>query len=169
MVRLGIAEADGRCWVAVEGELDRHSSGWLRDHLVALGQRGCRKVLIDLRRTTVIDSSGLNVLLGAMEGMEELGGELVLQAPPADVYERGRVGRLGELLAIVDQAVEEAEAIERLSTLFASRDLGEPSPDFQTWVFHEAGEIEEPEEVRGPMATRGAGRKLRGEDRARDG
>jgi anti-anti-sigma factor len=144
MVRLGIAEADGRCWVNVEGQLDRHSSEWFRQHLVALGKRGCRQVLIDLRQTTFMDSSGLNVLLGAMEGISDLGGELVLRAPPADVYEQGRVRRLGELLAIVDDAVEEAEAIDRLSTLFASGDLGEPSPDFQTWVFHEAGEVEGP-------------------------
>lgn len=149
MVRLGIAEANGRCWVSVEGQLDRHSSRWFREHLVALSKRGCRNVLIDLRHTTFIDSSGLNVLLGAMEGMEELGGQVVLQAPPADVYEQGRVRRLGELLAIVDQAVEEAEAIDRLSTLFASRDLGEPSPDFQSWAFHERGEVEEPQRSSG--------------------
>ena len=37
MVRLGIAEADVRCWVTVEGQLDRHSSEWFREHLVALG------------------------------------------------------------------------------------------------------------------------------------
>ena len=142
MVRLGIAEADARCWVTVEGELDRHASEWFREHLVALGERGCRQVLIDLRRTTFIDSSGLNVLLGAMEGMDDLGGKLVLQAPPADVYERGRVRRLGELLAIVDDAVEEAEAIDRLSQLFAFGDLGEPSPDFPIWLSHGAEEIE---------------------------
>jgi anti-sigma B factor antagonist len=142
MVRFGIAEAGARCWVTVEGELDRHSSEWFREYLLALAERGCRQVLIDLGQTTFIDSVGLNVLLGAMEGMDHLGGELVLQAPPADVYERGRVRRLGELLAIVDDAVEEAEAIERLSTLFAARDLGEPSRDVQTWVFHEAGEVE---------------------------
>ena len=142
MVRLGIAEANARCWVTVEGELDRHASEWFREHLVALGERGCRQVLIDLRRTTFIDSSGLNVLLGAMEGMDDLGGNLVLQAPPADVYERGRVRRLGELLAIVDHAVEEAEAIDRLSESFEFGDLSQPSPEFQTWLSHGAEEIE---------------------------
>ncbi len=145
MVRLGIAEADTRCWVTVEGELDRHSSEWFSQHLLALGKRGCRQVLIDLRRTTLIDSSGLNVLLGAMEGMDDLGGKLVLRAPSADVYQRGRVSRLGELLAIADDAVEEAEAIDRLSTLFATRDLEAPSPDYLTWVFHEADEVEKSE------------------------
>ncbi len=139
MTRLGIAESDGRCWITVEGELDRHTTGWFRQHLVALGKRGCREVLIDLGRTTFIDSSGLNLLLGAMEGMDDLGGRLVLRAPPAEVYELGRVRRLAELMAIVDKAVEEAEAIERLSTLFASADLQGSSPSSQAWVVYEAG------------------------------
>lgn len=142
MVRLGIAEVEARCWVTVEGELNRHSSEWFRERLLALGKRGCRRVVIDLRQTTFIDPSGLSALLGAMEGMDDLGGELVLHAPPADVYERGRVSRLGELLAIADDAVEEADAIDRLSTLLASGGGGESNPDIQTWVFHKAGEVE---------------------------
>ena len=139
MVRLGIAEADSRCLVTVQGELDRHASSWLAEHLVALGKRGCRHVLVDLREMTLIDSAGLNVLIGAMEGMEDLGGELVLRAPPAEVYEECRVRRLGELLAIVDDAVDEAEAIERLSRSFAAGDLEGPGTDLQHWVFQEGG------------------------------
>jgi anti-anti-sigma factor len=135
MVHLGIAEADGRCWVTVAGKLDRYSSEWFRQQLVALGKRGCRQMLIDLRPTTFIDSSGLNVLLGVMEGVDDLGGQLVLRAPPGDVYELGRVRRLGELLAVVDDAVDEAEAIDRLSALFASRAPERPIPDVVRWVF----------------------------------
>jgi anti-anti-sigma factor len=136
LVRLGIAESDGRCWVTLEGELDSNTTGWFRHHLVALGKRGCREVLVDLGQTTFIDSSGLNLLIGAMEGMDDLGGKLVLRAPSADVYELGRARRLGELMAMVDDAVEEAEAIDRLSRLFASADLQGSSPDAQAWIFY---------------------------------
>ena len=135
MVRLGIAEVGSRCRVTVQGALDGHASRWFGEHLVALGRRGCRQVLVDLTQTTFIDSSALNVLIGAMEGMEDLGGELVLRAPSGAVYEEGRVRRLGELMAIVDDAVDEAEAIDRLGRLFASRDLEGLGPDLQTWVF----------------------------------
>ncbi len=135
-MRLGIAESDGRCWVTLEGELDSNTTGWFRHHLVALGKRGCREVLVDLGQTTFIDSSGLNLLIGAMEGMDDLGGKLVLRAPSADVYELGRARRLGELMAMVDDAVEEAEAIDRLSRLFASADLQGSSPDAQAWIFY---------------------------------
>ncbi len=138
-MRLGIAESDGRCWVTLEGELDSNTTGWFRHHLVALGKRGCREVLVDLGQTTFIDSSGLNLLIGAMEGMDDLGGKLVLRAPSADVYELGRARRLGELMAMVDDAVEEAEAIDRLSRLFASADLQGSSPDAQAWIFYEPG------------------------------
>jgi anti-sigma B factor antagonist len=155
LVRLGIAESDGRCWVTLEGELDRNTTRWFRHHLVALGQRGCREVLVDLGQTTFIDSAGLNLLIGAMEGMGDLGGKLVLRAPSADVYELGRTRRLGELMAMVDDAVEEAEAIDRLSRLFASADLQGPSPDAQTWIFYEP---DAPEASEGSSPEGGAGR-----------
>lgn len=144
MVRLGIAEADSRCLVTVQGELNRHAGQWLREHLVALATRGCRRVLVDLSETTFIDSSGLSVLIGAMEGMDDLGGELVLRAPPAGVYEEGRVRRLGELMAIVDDAVDEVEALERLSTLFAAGDLEGPGTDVQDWIYRDGGASVEP-------------------------
>ncbi len=158
-MRLGIAESNGRCWVTLQGELDRNTTEWFRHHLVALGERGCREVLIDLGQTTFIDSSGLNLLLGAMEGMDDLGGKLVLRAPPGEVYELGRARRLGELMAMVDNAVEEAEAIDRLSRLFASGDLVGASPESQTWVFYEPGATEASEGLsREGGAVRGGGR-----------
>ncbi len=125
-VRLGLAEVDGHCWVTVEGQLDRHTSDKLREHLVAVAERGCRRMLVDLRRITFIDSSGLSVLVAAMKNIEGRGGELVLRAPPADVYDLGRVRRLGELLAIVDEAIEEAEAINRFSGLFTGGEIEGP-------------------------------------------
>lgn len=155
MVRLGIAEADSRCLVTVQGELDRRASSWFAGHLVALGKRGCRHVVIDLSETTFIDSAGLNVLIGAMEGMEDIGGQLVLRAPPADVYEEGRRRRLGELMAIVDDAVDEAEAIERLSMLFADGDLEGPGTDLQHWVFQEGGATVEPDRSRHQSQAKG--------------
>lgn len=138
LLRVGMAEADDRCWVTVEGQLDRHTSQRLREHLVAVANRGCRGLLVDLRKTTFIDSSALSVLVAAMESIEQLGGDLVLRAPPDDVYHSGRVRRLGELVAIVDEAVDEANALNRLSRLFAPEEQG-PQPEFRILVTDEPG------------------------------
>jgi anti-sigma B factor antagonist len=106
------------CRVTVEGELDERTSQTLRQQLVVLVEQGCRQVVVDLRRTVVIESAGLQVLVDAMRAMEELGGALILRAPSREVYELGRVRRLGDLLATVNDAVDEAEAIHRLDQLF---------------------------------------------------
>ncbi len=108
------------CWVAVEGPLDEQTSVKLSSQLRALVAEGCRRLVVDLRRTVDIESTGLRVLIEAMRAMEELGGTLALRAPPRQVYELGRVRRLGDLLATVDDAVDEAEALHRLDRLFSS-------------------------------------------------
>jgi anti-anti-sigma factor len=117
-LRRGSADVD-ECWVAVEGELDDLTSRRLGEQLGAFMKDGCRRVIVDLRRTVVIGSTGMRVLIDAMRTMEELGSVLILRRPPDQVYELGRVMRLAELLANMDDAVEEAEAIRRLDRLLS--------------------------------------------------
>lgn len=118
VLRRGAAEVD-ECWVAVEGELDDVTSQKLGDELGAFITQGCRRLVVDLRRTVGIGSTGMRVLIDAMRTTEELGRDLVLRSPPREIYELGRVRRLAELLANVDDAVEEVEAIHRLDRLFS--------------------------------------------------
>jgi len=118
VLRQGTTRAD-ECWAAVDGELDDPTSLQLSGRLRAFMQEGCRRLVVDLRHTDVIASSGLRVLIEAMRAMEDLGGALVLRAPAAEVYELGRVRRLAELLAVMDAAVEEADAIHRLDRLLS--------------------------------------------------
>ncbi|MCA1707448.1 MAG: STAS domain-containing protein [Actinobacteria bacterium] len=118
VLRRGTDEVD-ECWVAVEGELDDITSQKLGDELGAFMDHGCRRLVVDLRRTVDIGSTGIRVLIDALRTTEELGRVLVLRAPPGEIYELGRVRRLAELLANVDDAVEEVEAIRRLDQLFA--------------------------------------------------
>lgn len=107
----------GECWVAIQGVLDGPVSQSLRDRVAALLRQGCRRLVVDLRQTPVIESSGLGVLVEVLREMEALGGSLVVRPPPGQVFELSRLRRLGELLAAVDNAVEEAEAIRRLDRL----------------------------------------------------
>ena len=111
------ADGHGECWVAIAGRLDGPTSARLHEQVDALLDEGCRRLTVDLRQTVVIESSGLRVLVAALRELEQLGGALVLRTPPGQVYELGRVRRLGELLATVDEAVEEADAIRRLDRL----------------------------------------------------
>lgn len=116
--RLGVAGVD-ECRVVIEGDLDDSASRQLRRQLHVLMQEGCRRLIVDLRRTVVIASTGVRVLIDAMRAVEDLGGSLVVLAPRPEVYELGRVRRLGELLSAVEDAVEEADAIHRLDRLLS--------------------------------------------------
>jgi len=118
VLRWGAAEVD-EYWVAVEGELDDVTSQTLGDELGAFIKQGYRRLVVDLRRTVGIGSTGMRVLIDAMRTTEELGRDLVVRSPTREIYELGRVRHLAELLANVDDAVEEVEAIHRLDRLFS--------------------------------------------------
>jgi anti-anti-sigma factor len=105
--------------VAVEGELDDATSARLRRQLGVFMQEGCRRLVVDLRHTSVIAAPGVRVLIDAMRAIEDVGGSLVVLAPQPEVYELGRVRRLGELLAAMDDVVDEADAIHRLDRLLS--------------------------------------------------
>lgn len=117
MRRVGAAEAgEGR--VAVEGALDDLASQRLREQLVALLERGCLRLVVDLRHTVTIGSAGIRVLVDTVRSTEKRGGALVVRRPPAGVYELGRARLIAELLALAEDAVEEVEGIHRLDRLF---------------------------------------------------
>ena len=117
-LRRGTTDVD-ECWVVIEGALDDDTSRELREQLQALIDEGCRQLVVDLRRTVVIESVGVGALIDALRALEELGGALVVRPPPRQVYELGRVRRLGELLAVANDAVDQAEAMRRLDRLFS--------------------------------------------------
>src|SRR5207248_1310074 len=72
---------DGVSIVALRGPVDVASSLALRELLAgAVGQAGAR-VLLDLSEVTLIDSSGIGVIVGAHRQAEASGATLVLAAP----------------------------------------------------------------------------------------
>ena len=79
-VRISTAEADGRSFVAVEGDCDVHTSGALRE-AVKNAQAATGDVVIDLAGVDFMDSTGLGVLVGALTRSREAGTTLELARP----------------------------------------------------------------------------------------
>lgn len=64
--------------LALEGEIDLHESPNVREALRGLIEQKLPRVLIDLGEVTYIDSSGIAVLIDAMQRIQTYGGKLAL-------------------------------------------------------------------------------------------
>lgn len=53
--------------VGIEGEVDVHTAGRLRDYLTALFRAGRVHLILDLEAVTFLDSTGMGVLVGALK------------------------------------------------------------------------------------------------------
>lgn len=64
--------------VAVGGEVDLATAPQLREELESHVDGGHARVIVDLRRTTFLDSTGLGVLVSVLKRCREEGGDLAL-------------------------------------------------------------------------------------------
>ncbi|MFE5914005.1 STAS domain-containing protein [Streptomyces wedmorensis] len=67
--------------LTVEGELDMETADRLEDLLAEQFGQGRRRLVLDLAALGFMDSSGLNVLIRAVNRAREIGGDLYLAAP----------------------------------------------------------------------------------------
>lgn len=83
---LAFSRSCGRVVVDVFGSLDAGHAHELKDRLVdVIEGQGNRQLVLDLARTTLIDSTGLSVLVDALKRVQRNGGELVLSGPTRQV------------------------------------------------------------------------------------
>jgi anti-sigma B factor antagonist len=103
---LGVAEQDGASVVVVGGELDLHTAGELDETLARLDGR---RIVVDLREVTFLDSTALAVLLAAARRRagKRLGVDLVLG--PGDVRRVFQITGLDQRFRFFE-TVEEALA-----------------------------------------------------------
>ena len=79
------------CKLEVGGELDVATVNQFRTAVSTLMGTGCRTIIIDLRDTTFLDSSGLGALVWAAHRMHSAGGELTVTNPGDQVMKILRV------------------------------------------------------------------------------
>jgi anti-sigma B factor antagonist len=68
-----------------EGALDFHIAAELNASLEALIDQKPKRLVVDLSRVDYVDSSGLAVLIQAMQSLEDAGGLLMLAGAPQPV------------------------------------------------------------------------------------
>jgi anti-sigma B factor antagonist len=86
-----VTRDDDAATLVASGEIDLASSPGLRQELQDLIDAGARRVVVDLSAVTFIDSSGLGVLVGVLNRLDDVGGGTLelcgLTGPVRKVFE----------------------------------------------------------------------------------
>ena len=84
----------------LEGEIDLHVSPRVAISLAQMTQKKLDPLVVDLSRVTYIDSSGLAVLIEAMQHIQEYGGKFALAALQENVRSIFEIARLDQVFRI---------------------------------------------------------------------
>jgi anti-sigma B factor antagonist len=88
--------------VPLQGEIDVEACGAARERLHALVDDGARRVVLDLRELSFMDSSALGMLVGLHRRLQALDGQLELLSPASPLRRALAVTWLDQVLVIVD-------------------------------------------------------------------
>ena len=97
----------------LEGDIDLHVSPAVTESLTAMIRKEPKRIVVDLSRATYIDSSGLAVLIIAMQEVEAYGGKFFLsglQETLRSIFEISRLDRTFRIFPDVDAALAASEA-----------------------------------------------------------
>jgi anti-sigma B factor antagonist len=84
----------------LEGEIDLHVSPQISASLAAMIKKKPAKVVVDLAKVTYIDSSGLAVLIEAMQKVGAYGGKFALAGLQESVQPIFEIARLDQVFRI---------------------------------------------------------------------
>jgi anti-sigma B factor antagonist len=102
------SERGGVTLLAVRGSLDAQSATRLKPEVVAIGDSGTKKVVVDLSELTLLDSSGVGVLISLFKRVRALGGQVLyagVKSQPKEVFRLLRLDRSLDVSATVDEAI----------------------------------------------------------------
>ena len=71
--------------IEVEGQIDLYSAPDFKEHTARVIELGSTRVIIDLSRVTFMDSTGLGVLVGALQRLRAASAQLLLVVTDYDI------------------------------------------------------------------------------------
>ena len=92
----------------LEGEIDLHVSPRVANSIAEIVAQKPENVVVDLSRVSYIDSSGLAVLIEAMQNVEEYGGKFAIagmQETVRSIFEIARLDQVFRIFPDVDSAL----------------------------------------------------------------
>ena len=102
--------------VSISGESDLYTAPQLKGEVLRLIGGGSNRLVVDLTRTSFVDSATLGVLLGGLKRLRPKGGEIVLVIADANIRKIFEITLLDRVFPIFDTL---PEALERISGVTA--------------------------------------------------
>src|SRR5882762_6725619 len=95
-----MASSDAVNVVPLEGEIDLHISPRVESSLASIIAERPEHIVVDLSGVTFIDSSGLAVLINAMQDVKQYGGKLTLAGINSNIRSIFELARLDQFFLI---------------------------------------------------------------------
>jgi anti-sigma B factor antagonist len=114
MFRFQKGARDGCTLLATEGSLDASTASELKSEVLAIEQAKQLKVVVDLAGLTLIDSTGVGVLISLFKRVRALEGHVFfagLHGQPKEIFRLLRLDRSLDLFATVNEAVERIKGV----------------------------------------------------------
>jgi len=99
-LRIDVHEEEGWTIVVIDGELDAHTASQLDFELAQLNLQGHNRMVLDMARVELVDSTGLGALVAARNRCHEAGGQFALANPRPVVLKVIRVTGLQAVLPV---------------------------------------------------------------------
>ncbi len=103
-----IAVSDRPNVLSLEGEIDLHVSPRVSISLRQMIEKKPKQLVVDLSRVTYLDSSGLAVLIEAMQNVEKYGGKFAIvgvQETVRSIFDIARLDQVFRIFSNVDAAL----------------------------------------------------------------
>ena len=111
-MQLELNRAEGVLTVHLIGELDHHAAAPIRQQIdTAVLSCRCRRLVLDLRRLTFMDSSGIGLIMGRYRLMLAQNGTLAVENPNPTIEKMIRLAGL-DRLPIWNERKERNDACE---------------------------------------------------------
>jgi anti-sigma B factor antagonist len=107
------SERDGVTVLSLQGNLDAATSGGLKKEVVTLTDSGKTRVAVELAKLTLIDSTGVGVLISLFKRARAAGGAVHfagLQGQPKEIFRLLRLDRSLDLHPSLDEALAKLKA-----------------------------------------------------------
>ncbi len=80
LLSIGVERSREQLVLVISGELDLAGAPLLQEHLLEAAKADASEVVVDLKHTTYIDSTGLDVLVSAHNRLATSGRELIIRS-----------------------------------------------------------------------------------------